>query len=142
MKRKREQIETMKQKAEALFPLLHEKARRRWAACEAHALGYGGISIVTAATGLSRPTARRGLAELDSSSKATQADPSEEVEDDSCRIRGPGAGRPLVSQTDPTLVRDLQRLIDPTTRGDPRSPLLWTCKSTRNLAETLGKQGH
>jgi hypothetical protein len=142
MKRKSEQIESVKKKAEALFPLLHEKARRRWAACEARALGYGGISIVAAATGLSRPTIRRGLAELNSSSEATQADPAEEVEDDSCRIRRPGAGRPLVSQTDPILVRDLQRLIDPTTRGDPMSPLLWTCKSTRNLAETLGKQGH
>ena len=135
------QIAAVRQKAESLFPLLHEKARRRWAACEARALGYGGISIVATATGLSRPTIRRGLVELDSHSKAPQAS-GEEIEDDSSHIRSPGAGRPRVSHTNPTLVRDLQRLVDPSTRGDPMSPLLWCCKSTRNLAETLEKQGH
>jgi hypothetical protein len=139
--KKSQYIETVKRKAEALFPLLHEKARRRWAACEARAIGYGGISIVAVATGLSRPTIRRGLAELDSST-GTGGDPADEEEDDAGRIRNPGAGRPLLTQDDPTLVRDLQRLVDPATRGDPMSPLLWTCKSTRNLADALSQQGH
>ena len=141
MTKKSQHIETVKQKAEALFPLLHEKARRRWAACEARALGYGGISIVAAATGLSRPTIRRGLAELDSST-GTAAGPADEEEDDAGRIRNPGAGRPLLTQEDPTLLQDLQRLVDPTTRGDPMSPLLWTCQSTRNLADALSAHGH
>lgn len=141
MIKKSQHIETVKRKAEALFPLLHEKARRRWAACEARAIGYGGISIVAAATGLSRPTIRRGLAELESS-PGTPGDSADAEEDDAGRIRNPGAGRPLLTDDDPTLVRDLQRLVDPTTRGDPMSPLLWTCKSTRNLADALNQQGH
>jgi hypothetical protein len=141
MTNKRQQIEAVKRKAEALFPLLHEKARRRWAACEARAIGYGGITIVAAATGLSRPTIRRGLVELDSST-ATPEDSADEQEDAAGRIRRPGAGRPLLTQDDPNLVRDLQQLVDPATRGDPMSPLLWTCKSTRNLADALNAQGH
>jgi hypothetical protein len=141
MTEKNQHIETVKRKAEALFPLLHEKARRRWAACEARAIGYGGISIVAAATGLSRPTIRRGLAELESST-GTAGEPADEEEDDADRIRNPGAGRPVLTQDDPTLVRDLQLLVDPATRGDPMSPLLWTCKSTRNLAAALSAQGH
>src|SRR4051812_16147031 len=119
MKTKREQIEEVKQKAEALLPVLHEKARRRWAACEARALGYGGISIVAEATGLSRPTIRRGLADLDDHHLCTTAEPDVADEDDSARIRRPGAGRPPSSLADPTLVDALQRLIEPTTRGDP-----------------------
>src|SRR5947208_832544 len=130
-------LATVRQKYEALAPLLHEKAQRRWAACEARALGHGGISLVAAATGLSRPTIRRGLAEL-----ACSADPHDPAPEDDGRIRKPGAGRPSLSSTDPTLLRDLQRLVDPSTRGDPVSPLLWTCKSTRNLADALGERGH
>lgn len=142
MKKKSEQIDIVKQKAESLFPLLHEKARRHWAACEARALGYGGIAIVAAATGLSRPTIRLGLAELDSNSKSPQSGSCDELEGNPDRIRRCGAGRPAVSQIDSTLVRDLERLVDPATRGDPVSPLLWTSSSTRNLADALGKQGH
>ena len=141
MTKKSQLLETVKRKAEALFPLLHEKARRRWAACEARAIGYGGISIVAAATGLSRPTIRRGLVELESNS-GTSGDSADEEQEDVGRIRNPGAGRPLLTQDDPTLVRDLQKLVDPATRGDPMSPLLWICKSTRNLAEALSEQGH
>jgi hypothetical protein len=130
-------ITSIRQKYESLAPLLHEKAQRRWAACEALALGRGGISLVSAATGLSRPTIRRGLAELN----ATQED-AREVERDRTRIRRPGAGRPRLTASDRSLLGDLKRLVDPATRGDPMSPLLWTCKSTRHLAQALGSLGH
>jgi transposase len=129
-------ITAVRQKYEALAPLLHEKARRRWAACEARALGRGGISAVAAATGLSRPTLRAGLAELGT---AAPAPPPGEADD---RIRRPGGGRPRRTATDRALLTDLRRLVDPATRGDPMSPLLWTCKSTRNLAEALAGKGH
>jgi hypothetical protein len=130
-------ITSVRQKYEALAPLLHEKAQRRWAACEALALGRGGISLVSAATGLSRPTIRRGLAELN-----TPRDDAQEIERDRTRIRRPGAGRPRLTASDRSLLGDLKRLVDPATRGDPMSPLLWTCKSTRHLAEALGPLGH
>ena len=130
-------ITTVRRKYEALAPLLHEKARRRWAACEAQALGRGGISAVAAATGLSRPTIRVGLAELGTAALAPCAG-----EADGAGIRRPGGGRPRRTATDRALLTDLRRLVDPATRGDPMSPLLWTCKSTRNLAEALAGQGH
>ncbi len=113
--------------------MLHEKAQRRWAACEARALGHGGISLVAAATGLSRPTIHRGLAELQSGlDDRADADPPRP------RIRRAGGGRHRLTTADPSLLKDLQDLVDPATRGDPMSPLLWTCKSTRHLAEALG----
>ena len=130
-------ITSVRQKYEALAPLLHEKAQRRWAACEALALGRGGISLVSAATGLSRPTIRRGLAELNTTRDGAQA-----VGRDRTRIRRPGAGRPRLTTSDRSLLGDLKRLVDPATRGDPMSPLLWTCKSTRHLAQALGLMGH
>lgn len=126
-------LATVRQKYEALAPLLHEKAQRRWAACEARALGRGGISLVATATGLSRPTIRRGLADLDSG-------PGDAEEDE--RIRRAGGGRPRLANLDRSLVEDLKRLVDPATRGDPMSPLLWTCKSTRHLAGALDAMGH
>src|SRR6266446_5378645 len=104
-------IAGVRQKYEALAPLLHEKARRRWAACEAVALGRGGISLVATATGFSRPAIRRGIAELNAGTE--DADPS------GPRIRRPGGGRPRLCTTDGSLVQDLQRLVDPATRGDP-----------------------
>jgi Rhodopirellula transposase DDE domain len=130
-------ISTVRQKYEALAPLLHEKARRCWAASEALALGRGGISLVATATELSRPTIRRGIAEL-------RAGDSGPVDDraDHPRVRRPGGGRHTLSASDGTLIQDLKRLIDPATRGDPMSPLLWTCKSTRNLADALAVLGH
>ena len=127
----------IRQKYEARAPLLHERARRCWAACEALSLGRGGISLVAAATHLSRPTIHRGIAEIqagNSNSAGDDAQPS--------RIRRPGGGRHSIASTDPTLLRDLKRLIDPSTRGDPMAPLLWTCKSTRNLADGLRALGH
>ncbi len=131
------QIVAIRQKYEALAPLLTEPARRRWAACEAVALGRGGISLVARATGLSRPMIRRGIAEL--TALPDRAAPTEEGES---RQRRPGAGRHRLTATDPTLLRDLEALVEPTTRGDPMSPLRWTCKSTRQLAEALASQGH
>jgi hypothetical protein len=130
-------LATVRQKYEALAPLLHEKAQRRWAACEARALGRGGISLVAAATGLSRPTIRRGLAELNTGPRDTEENAREHA-----RIRRRGGGRPRLSVGDRSLLADLRRLVDPATRGDPMSPLLWTCKSTRHLAQALGTMGH
>jgi Rhodopirellula transposase DDE domain len=130
-------ISTVRQKYEALAPLLHEKARRCWAACEALSLGRGGISLVAAATGLSRPTIRRGIAEI----QAGDYDPVG-PHPNRPRVRQPGGGRHAIAAADGTLIRDLKRLIDPATRGDPMSPLLWTCKSTRTLADALIEMGH
>src|SRR3954451_17873258 len=110
-------IATVRQKYEALAPLLHEKAKRRWAACEARAMGRGGISLVAAATGLSRPTIHRGLAELNSSPDALEdGDPKR------TRIRCTGAGPNRLTTNDLTLLTDLRDLVDPATRGDPMSP--------------------
>src|SRR4051795_13428175 len=98
----------VRQKYEALAPLLHEKAQRRWAACEARALGRGGISLVATATGLSRPTIHRGLAELNS-----DPDASEEADPKRTRIRRTGGGRPRLATSDRSLLKDLHELVDP-----------------------------
>jgi hypothetical protein len=120
-------IRTVREKYEALAPLLHEKARRCWAAAEAIALGRGGISLVATATELSRPTIRRGIAEL----RAGDTEP--DVDRGNCpRVRRPGGGRHALSATDGTLIRDLKLLLDPGTRGDPMSPLL--CVRPANAA--------
>src|ERR1700722_7136338 len=112
-------IATVRQKYEALAPILHEKARRRWAACEAQALGRGGITIVACATGLSRPTIRKGITELQQSAAGGGTERwGEEL------IRRPGGGRPPLTATDPVLLEPLKNLVDPATRGDPMSPLL------------------
>jgi transposase len=130
-------LATVRQKYQSLAPLLHEKVRRRWAACEALVLGRGGISLVAAATGLSRPTIRRGIAEHQAEHDHPETSPADRL-----RIRRPGGGRHRIVENDRTLLKDLRRLVDPATRGDPMSPLLWTCKSTRNLSEALTELGH
>jgi hypothetical protein len=130
-------LATVRQKYEALAPLLHEKAQRRWAACEARALGRGGVSLVAVATGLSRPTIHRGLAELNS-----RPDAGEDGDLKLTRIRRIGGGRHRLTTSDCTLLKDLHDLVDPATRGDPMSPLLWTCQSTRHLAQALNTRGH
>ena len=130
-------ITRIREKYQALSPLLHEKARRCWAACEALSLGYGGISLVAAATRLSRPTIRRGIAEIQAGDLGRdESHPAE------ARVRRPGGGRHSLAEADPRLLGDLKGLVDPATRGDPMSPLLWTCKSTRNLADALVERGH
>jgi Rhodopirellula transposase DDE domain len=128
---------TVQEKYRSLAPIMDERMCRRWAASEARAVGWGGIALVTRATGLSPVTIRQGLAEL----KALGTDPAAETAG-SPRVRRPGGGRKRLSHADRTLRQDLEALVDPTTRGDPQSPLRWTCKSTRNLAEALAGQGH
>ena len=113
---------------------LDERRRRQWAAAEAQEVGWGGISLVARATGLSRPTIMAGLKDLQLSSKSRTVA--------AIRVRCPGGGRRASTQTDPGLLEALEQLIEPTTRGDPMSPLRWTCKSTANLAEELTRQNH
>jgi hypothetical protein len=115
---------------------LDERARRRWAAVEARAIGRGGISQVAEATKLSRATIRVGLQELahSVSPPASQA-PME-------RVRRPGGGRKPLGVHDPHLVHALETLLDPVPRGDPMSLLRWTCKSAAKLAAALQTQGH
>lgn len=125
---------TIREKFIALAPILDERSRRLWAATEAKALGYGGQALVAKATGLSRHTVHAGLRELDASSaQLTGSDK---------RVRRPGGGRKRLIDHDPLLVADLDALVEPTSRGDPESPLRWTCKSTRQLAGALQQQGH
>jgi len=118
-----------------LRPFLNEKQRRILAVIEAQILGYGGISRVSKATGLSRNTIAAGAPEL-------QRGSSEDIAGDRERIRKPGGGRKRTIQKDPALKTDLEQLIEPVTRGDPESALLWTCKSVRRLADELKNMGH
>ena len=112
-----------------LAPVLDERARRLWAGAEAQAIGYGGDALVSAATGLARATIRNGRRELTKGVAVTG------------RIRRAGAGRPVVDATQPGLTAALELLIEPLTRGDPTSPLRWTCKSRAHLTGALVKQG-
>jgi DNA-binding phage protein len=121
----------IKKRFESIEPFLDERMRRLLAAAEAAALGRGGITKVSRATGVSRPTIAAGLEEL--------ADPSLV---DTKRVRRAGGGRKRTVDTDPTLVQDLESLIEPATRGDPESPLRWTSKSVRKLAQELNRLGH
>jgi hypothetical protein len=129
-------IEVVRAKFELLCPLMTERLRRQWAACEAQTLGRGGVTKVAQATGLSRTTIWAGLKEL----KRRADRPAEDVHPE--RIRAPGGGRHLVEDRDTTLVSALESLVEPTSRGDPQAPLRWTCKSTRKLADELRQQGH
>jgi hypothetical protein len=129
-------LTAVRTKYELLLPLMTERLRRQWAACEAQTLGRGGVRTVAQATGLSRTTIWAGMKEL----RRRAERPAAEVPPE--RIRAPGGGRPALGEADPTLVRDLEALVEPTTRGDPQSPLRWTCKSTRKLAEELRRRGH
>jgi hypothetical protein len=124
----------VRRRYQMLLPEMDERMRRQWAAVEAQSLGWGGITTVAHATGLSYPTIAAGLAELDL--------PAEQRRTEACRIRRPGGGRHSLSQSDPQLLVQLEALIEPTTRGDPEAPLRWTCKSTRRLAEELTALGH
>jgi hypothetical protein len=128
-------LATVRHKYELLTPILTERLRRPWAAREARALPRGGATLVAWATGLSRTTIWAGIREL------RRGGPTP-ASDDPQRSRRPGGGRPFVEADDPTLIEDLERLVDPATRGDPLSPLRWTCKSTRKLATELQGQGH
>jgi transposase len=126
------QIET---KYKSLAPSMDERVRRHWAATEAQAYGWGGVSAVSNATGISRKTIRKGIAELALRGQA----PDEPLTQ---RLRSPGGGRKRLTENDPQLLERLEQMVDPSTRGDPMSPLRWTCKSTQELAQALTKQGH
>jgi hypothetical protein len=124
-------VETVRAKHAALRSVLTERSRRVWAATEARALGYGGIAVVARATGLSPATISRGLKELDSDAPLAGD-----------RVRRPGGGRKRATTHHPTLLRDLEALVEPTAPGDPDSPLRWTCLSTRTLAVALEALGY
>src|SRR5262249_2854873 len=109
---------------------LNERQRRLWAGAEARALGRGGITLVSRATGLSRPTLHKALSELKSPPLAEG------------RVRRKGGGRKPLRERDPELEAALDALVDPDSRGDPMSPLRWTCKSTGQLALALTRGGH
>jgi hypothetical protein len=127
-------IEGIRRKFQALTVVMDERMRRQWAAAEARELAWGGVSWVAQATGLSRTTILSGIREL-KVQESTERLPSP-------GIRRPGGGRKLLVETDPGLWDALDALVDPTTRGHPETPLRWTCKSTRQLAEELGRQQH
>jgi hypothetical protein len=129
-------LEAVRRKFDLLRPLMTERLRRQWAAAEAESLGRGGITTVAQATGLSRTTIWTGLREL-----RTQTEHPEQTVPPE-RVRAVGAGPPMITADDSTLLKDLDVLLAATTREDPQSPLRWTCKSTRNLAEELRRQGH
>ena len=128
--------QTIKEKFEALKPLLDERGRRRWAATEARAIGRGGIERVFQATGIARSTVRAGLQELGAAqSQGPPAAPAG-------RQRRAGGGRKRLSEQDPDLRTALEQLVEPLSRGDPTSPLRWTCKSAAKLAAQLQAAGH
>jgi transposase len=120
----------LQERATLLFPHLDEKQRRLTAAADARLLGHGGVARVSRATGLSRPTIYKGMAELE----GLDVPPLD-------RVRRDGGGRKKIAEKVPALDRELEALLDPVTRGDPMSPLRWTCKSTRQLAAALGERG-
>jgi len=123
----------IQEKYKALNEFLDERGRRIWAAVEARSLRHGGVSKVARATGLSRTTIHVGFKELESG-KAGAPPPG--------RIRKKGGGRKPLTHHAPDIIQALDALVEPTTRGDPESPLRWTCKSTRNLAQELQSQGY
>ena len=129
MRRDLELEATIVGKYSVVAPVLDERSRRLWAAAESAAIGYGGDALVSSATGLARETIRKGRREIARGEPPTS------------RIRAPGAGRPGIEQEQPGVVAALETLVDPLTRGDPTSPLRWTCKSRAKLAAALAEQG-
>jgi hypothetical protein len=117
------------EKYTAVSSVLDERGRRLWAAAESRAIGYGGDSVVSAATGLARQTIRGGRSEIKRGVELTG------------RVRRPGGGRRRLQDTQPGLEDALEQLVDPVTRGDPMSPLRWTCKSRAKLAAALTREG-
>jgi hypothetical protein len=125
-------LQTLRRKYRGLRSVLTERSRRIWAASEAAALGHGGIGFVEQATGISRSTISRGMRELETPGVPLPAE----------RTRRPGGGRKRTVDTDHRLAADLDALVEPTTSGDPDSPLRWTSKSVRRLATELQAMGH
>ena len=129
MRRDVELEATIVAKYVAVAPVLDERSRRRWAAAESVAIGYGGDALVSSATGLARETIRKGRREIAGGEEPTG------------RVRHAGAGRPRIQEGQPGILAALEALVDPLTRGDPTSPLRWTCKSRAKLAAALAEQG-
>lgn len=125
-------VQLIRRKFRMLRSTLTERSRRLWAASEAQALGYGGVAVVSAATGISRSTIMRGLKEPLDRGTRLAAD----------RVRRPGGGRKRATSVDPALTTALEALVEPGSRGDPESPLRWTCQSTRVLAQALSDAAH
>jgi hypothetical protein len=123
--------DVVRNKYEALLPLMDERMRRCWAGIEAESLGDGGIAIVERATGMSRTTIRAGRDELRGGIENAAV----------VQVRRPGGGRPRLEELNPGLITDLESLVEPMTLGDPESPLRWTTKSTRKLAAELTERG-
>ena len=121
----------LRKKLAGVWPLLDERTRRLLAANEARALGRCGVSAVSRACGLSRKAISKGIKEIEA---GTAPPPG--------RVRQPGGGRRKITEHDPRLTGAMERMIEPETRGDPESPLRWTCKSTRTLAAELARQRH
>ena len=128
-------LRQIKSRFRALAPLMDERLRRQWAATEAESYGWGGLSAVSSATGMSRNTICKGQKELAVRKKT----PLGKVEQ---RLRRKGGGRKRLSETDPGLLEALEQMVEPMSRGDPMSPLRWTCKSTAHLAGELTRQAH
>ena len=128
-------VKNIKQEFEDISYSLDERRKRLWCAARAKAhnriYGRGGVTTVHKATKISRPTIYAGLSELDKGEKLPRQ-----------RIRKKGAGREKITEKNPHILRDLENLIEPLTRGDPESPLRWTCKSTYNLCQQLVLQGY
>jgi hypothetical protein len=129
MKRDAELETIIAVKFSAIVDALDERGRRLWVAAESGVIGYGGDALVSDATGLSRDTIRAGRQQIYSGIAVGD------------RLRAEGAGRPRIEQTQPGVVVALENLVNPLTRGDPMSPLRWTCKSRAKLTEALNKDG-
>jgi hypothetical protein len=127
-------VTRVRRKYRVVAPELDERRRRQWAAAEAREIGYGGVSVVARATGLARSTIHAGLRDV----RASLRQRVRAAE----RVRRAGGGRRPLTTSDPALLTALFALIEPTTRGDPESPLRWTCKSTTQLADALTEQRH
>jgi hypothetical protein len=123
--------EGIQRRYQDLSPVLNEQGRRRFAATEARAYGHGGVSVVSLITGLARSTIGRGIKEIE-----------EGLQLEAGRVRKPGGGRKAKQTEDSTLLSDLQRIVEPATRGDPMRVLQWTSKSLRHLSEALKGESH
>ena len=129
MARSPQNVTLFQSKYNAIKSCLNEKGRRLWSAMEAQHYGYGGVTVLSEATGLSHPTIRKGIAEL-------------KVPIDEGRVRKLGGGRKSLTARYPNLLDSLDKLVEPTSKGDPENPLRWTSKSTRKLCEQLHAQGY
>jgi len=137
--------EIFKEKYERIKPFLDEKSRRLYVANEAIAEGWGGVSRLFEATGMSREVISHGISEIKEGSQAIDnrtLTKSEEIHSVKKRIRKAGGGRKRIEENDKTLRYNLEQLMEPVTRGDPESPLLWTSKSIRKIATELNQKGH